>query len=359
MIFGNLSGLVNGTEQVVFDSEVTGSAVSSISTGNILNGDEDGWYTIIARFVVVTDATFTMRINGDTGANYGLRLISGAGNTAGPTFRNSGRTSMRIAEGNSGNNGFAIFRLYAKSGTIRLAQGITNDYITGTTCGEILTVGQVWNNTTDNITSLSFLTVGTNIGVGTRVIILKSYNFTNGTPTGIISTPYIKSSWVRVASQVLGAPASSVTFSGLDGDRDVLYNLSMSALMASGQSVILRPNNDNTSGRYGRQTLYGLDTSVLALRETSKDGYYASFPESNGNYNLINFLLFAKSGFIRPGVSQTVGGISGTTIDDIICMGHSMNETSTNITSLVASISGGGNFDTGSQFDLYALRPNG
>jgi hypothetical protein len=41
MKIGNLEGLVNGTEQVVFDYEVTGSPVSSISTGNILNGNEE------------------------------------------------------------------------------------------------------------------------------------------------------------------------------------------------------------------------------------------------------------------------------------------------------------------------------
>jgi hypothetical protein len=97
MNFGSLSGLVNGTETVVFDRTVTGSAVSSIATGNILNGDEDGWYTIIFRHIYdgANVAAF-LRFNGDSGTNYGYRSTN-ANNTTVANYNNTGNTGTYIS----------------------------------------------------------------------------------------------------------------------------------------------------------------------------------------------------------------------------------------------------------------------
>jgi hypothetical protein len=204
---------------------------------------------------------------------------------------------------------------------------------------------------------MTFLHTAGNMEVGTRIIILKSNNFTNGTPTGVITTPYIKGAWVRVGSQILSSSASSVTFSGLDGDRDVLYYAS-AQIKATGGSTGggIRPNNVSSTV-YGYQMLSGSNTTVSAARDTAYSGFLSGYSgTSAGNYHFVEHLFFAKTGFVRPNLCITQEDVNGTSIGAVRIFGESWNNTTDNVTSIVFSA---GNFDTGSQFDLYALRPNG
>lgn len=357
MIFGNIDGLVNGTEQVVFDYEVTGSAAADIPTGNILNGDEDGWYTIIVRNIPATNGRTMLRFNGDSGSNYGWRGVTGINSSAGDaTSTTQNAINIGHSATTAGDTEFSVSRLYAKSGSVRLVNSISTGQITSTTVSEVKSQGAVWTNTADNIVSMLLLTDGT-FAVGTRVIILKSNNFTNGTPTGVINTPYIKGSWVRVGSSVLGSAASSVTFSGLDGDRDVLYYLSSSIKAASATGDIKINLNNDTGNNYGYQRLTGTNTTVAAARATPSC-LYGGVTGTNAYSSQHNTLLFAKQGFLRPAITQTINDITGTTVTAIWTLGQSYSVTNTNITEIDIAVTTN-NFDTGSQFDLYALRPNG
>jgi hypothetical protein len=360
--FGNIQGLVNGTEQVVYDYEVTGSAITSVATGSILNGDDDGWYTIIVRLVAGANSDYVgLRLNGDSGSNYGLRGVT-ANNTTIADSAYTAQTGMYFGVGSDSTNDveFAVGRLYAKSGAVRLMNSTNADSITGTTINILGTYGQVWNNTADNITSMTFFAPTNGLGVGTRIIILKSNNFTDGTPTGVITTPYIKGAWVRVGTQTLGSATSTVTFSGLDGDTDVIYYLSAAILAnAVNANPTVRLNNDSTAGIYGYQALYGANTTVAGGRGTHTAEYAQWNNLSNGNYALFNLLTFAKAGYVRTGVMGFVNDVSSTTVTEVGAYGHVYNQTSNNITSIVITSSATNAFATGSQFELYALRPNG
>jgi hypothetical protein len=366
MNVGILQGLVNGTEQVCFDYEVKAvvdggtGPVSSLSTGSILNGDEDGWYTIIIRHISGgADDWCMMRLNNDSGANYGFLGIQGV-STAVNSIANTGRTFLYPGGGSTSTNEsvFSVVKLYAKSGSVRLVNTLGATKIAGTSVDQITTMGQVWNNTADNITSITFLSINPNcLAVGTRIIILKSNNFTNGTPTGVITTPYIKGSWVRVGSSVLGSSASSVTFSGLDGDRDVLYYLSSSIKAASATGDIKINLNNDTGNNYGYQRLTATNTSAAAARATPSC-LYGGVTGTNAYFSQHNTLLFAKQGFLRLAITQTINDITGTTVTAIWTLGQSYNVTNTNITEIDIAVTSN-NFDTGSQFDIYALRPNG
>lgn len=358
MRFGLIQGVVNGTESVVFDHEVTGAAVSSISTGNILNGDEDGWYTVIARHIYDTaDSTLQAYFNADsTAGNYGYRGITAANTTVANV--NSTSALIRLAAVASGStSGFSILRFYAKQGAVRMLNGTNVCNINGTTVTQLETIGSVYSVTNTNITGMVFAPSAGKCGVGTRIIILKSNNFTGGTPTGSITTPYIKGAWVRVGSQVLGSAASSVTFSGLDGDRDVLYYLSSSIKAANATGDIKINLNNDTGNNYGYQRLTGTNTTVAAARATPSC-LYAGVTGTNAYLSQHNTLLFAKQGFLRPAITQTINDITGTTVTAIWTLGQSYSVTNTNITEIDIAVSTN-NFDTGSQFDLYALRPNG
>jgi hypothetical protein len=351
--------LVNGTETVVFDNEVTGSAVSSISTGNILNGDEDGWYTVIVR-KNAEDQTSYIRLNGDGANNYGLRGISATDTTVADAS-STAYSGIYTGGGGAGSSSFSITKIYAKSGAVRLANTTTAAVVVGTTVTFLYVVGTVWNNTADNIVSMTLAcSSGNNLGVGTRMIILKSNNFTGGTPTGVITTPYIQGSWVRVGSQVLTGTTTSVTFSGLDGDRDVIYCLSGVVLGAAGTSgnIAQLHFNSDAGTNYGYQRLTATDTTVAAARGTDTKNSLTNF--TAGYYGHFNHLVFAKSGFIRPSINQYIDRVTGTTITQLACYGQSWNNTANNITSMLIDSDYGANaFAAGSQFDLYALRPGG
>jgi hypothetical protein len=360
MITGVLDGLVSGTEYVVFDREVTGSAVSSIDTGNILNGDEDGWYTVIFRLVGGNaNARSSLQFNGDTGNNYGRRGINASNTTVSDSTVTGTSSFNLIGFGGSGESSISVTRIYAKSGAARLGNSTLAYSISGTTLSSIITSGFCWNNT-DNLVSMNFFGAANDFAVGTRVIIIKSNNFTNGTPTGVINTPYIKGSWVRVGSQVLDSATNSVTFSGLDGDRDVLYLIKTFVKAGDANAhALIRINNDSTAGIYGYQALYANNTTVAAGRGTAAQIYTQWNNLANGAYGTSSSLLFAKTGFVRPLVMDFVNSISGTTVTECGVYGQVYNQTSNNITSLVISTPVANGFAIGSQFDLYALRPNG
>lgn len=331
---------------VVFDSGDLASAASSISTGNILNGDKDGWYTIIIRHIggAAGGSNCLFRLNNDSGANYGRKGIV-ASNTSVGDWSATGETYAVATNAENTHSGFYVGRLYAKSGSVRLINGFRVKDINGTTVTEIVPHGTVWNNTADNITNITFY-VGTanHLGIGTRIIILKSDNFT-------------ESAWVRVGSQVLGAPASSVTFSGLDGDRDVLYYLSGSFLnaYAGANTLLLNFNADATN--YGYQNLQALNTSLTAGRGTFT-GVILAYANAQNEYGQFNQLIFAKQGFIRPCIGNRVMSVSGTTVTAIDAIAHSWNVTNTNLTQMVVSGASNG-LAAGTQVDLYALRPLG
>lgn len=352
MIFGTINGLVNGTEQIVFDREITVSAVSSIDTGNILNGNEDGIYTIIFRYINVTSDVYAyMRFNGDTGNNYGRRMLV-ATNTTVSVDDTSGESSLRLTYAN-GRTGFVILKIYANSGTVRLGNMYSVIDINGTSVLQFQSAGTIWGNTSDNIVSLSIFTAGTNIAVGSRVIILKDNNFTDGMPSGVITTPYISNGWVRVSSQTLGSAASSVTLSDIDGDTNVAYYLSCSIKATGNLYPRLRINAD-TGTNYGNQVLSANNTTVRCSRNVNDGIYLQDYVVSaNGEYHHSNTFIFAKQGFIRPIIYESAGKISGTTVNELEVGGASYNVTNTNITSL--TIFGAQNFDVGSRFDLYAL----
>jgi hypothetical protein len=356
MIAGILSGLVNSVSQVAFHNIVTGAAVTSISTGDIFNGDEDCWFDVIARPIYDTaDSTLNMYFNADnTAANYGYRGISAASTSVADI--NSTAALVRMAAVASGStSGFSVLRFYAKQGAVRLMNGVNVCNINGTTVTQIETIGSVYSVTNTNITGLVFAPSAGKLGIGTEIIVIKSNNFTNGTPCGTITTPYIKGAWVRIDSQILASPTNIVTFSGLNGNRQVLYYVSaMCKSAVAGGGCYLRVNNDS-GANYGWQLINAQNTTINALRFTNRtalDGTYSG--TALGSYFDAEFLLFAPTGFVRPCISKAIVGVSGTTVSDIITSGVDWNNTADNITRLDA-INQSGNFDTGSQFDLYAL----
>lgn len=163
------------TMQVVYDSqELTGASTSLTISG--LNGDVDEEYELICRFVggSSTAQRFYTRINNDTGSNYGYQQLEG-NNTTPSAIRNVNDVIWHNLGATVAQNNivFSHAKIKAKSGVVRTvilknAYGVATTTVTGM---EI--IGQSWNNTVDNITSLVvFANQANGLGIGSRVILL-------------------------------------------------------------------------------------------------------------------------------------------------------------------------------------------
>jgi hypothetical protein len=323
----------------------------------------DGWYTIIALLKCSEAYSILGRFNADSGANYTDRGLYATNTTLG-NWGNYDTSGMRMAYlGANTEYAFSVARFYAKSGMVRMVNNMHASSVAGATINYLMIPGSVWKNTADNITSFSLTPeAAADISIGSRMIVMKSNNFTGGTPTGKISSPYAQGSWVRINSQVLSSASATITFSSLDGDRDVVYYLSVACKDAATNEnnyLGIRFNGD-TGGNYGRQH-YRATSTTLAGGRSAADA--ALYPIDNvatvaNGYHSGGLFLWAASGQPRIGMSEFLCHGSGTTINNMDWMGHSWNNTADNITSMVLLCQAAG-FAPGSQFDLYALRPNG
>lgn len=361
MLSGMMQGLIAGTEKLVFDYEVSGSAVTTIPTGVIFNGEEDGWCTIIARLVGGNaNSSMWIRPNGDSGANCG-RLGIQVTSTTVANFQASSEDGVRgIYTASAGQITMAVARVYLKSGSVRLFNLLTVRSVSGTTVTEVIPMSGVWNNVNDIVSNFVFAGATGDLGIGTRIFVLKQNLFSNGRPHGGLKTPYIKGGFTRIDSKLLAASANTLTFDKLDGDRDVIYLLSASAKMAGGSfGMGARPNNDSSTSNYGQQVIRLVSGAISGQRFTSGMLNITYVGTAVGSYLHTIFLLYAKSGYLRTSLAFTGAGFLGTTPIEVDIYGNVWTNTTDNIRTLVLDPNGAGSWDIGSRFDLYALRPNG
>jgi len=331
MRVGNIDGLL-GAEiwQTIYDSGELSSAQTSITISN-LDGDNDKEYRLIVRTTNIN--ALGVLPNNDTGSSYGQQLLWGNISTA-YAARYTDPTGLVGGIG----SGFALYDIFifAKSGYIRTSIDKHAATISGTTVGLISINGCVWNNTTDNITSLVLTSNGTQFGIGSRIILMKKSNSTSKMKTGNLNVQgKVKGTFQKIYKTTLTSAATSVTISGLDGNTDQLYRLIIRTVNGYNGAVnyLLRLNND-TGSNYGRQTINGSGSSVTAARLVYS-GALTGYIESLNSLSLVNTIIHAKSGYIRTILTELNTEISGTTIGYLYLIGLSWNNTADNITSLV------------------------
>jgi len=167
--------------------------------------------------------------------------------------------------------------------------------------------------------------------------------------------------FVRVYTNTLTADATSITISGLAGNTDEIYMLRCKFVngYAGGESTYyLRPNNDSSSSpyNYGRQVLlvYG-GTTLAAVRADAVNYIFLGQIENENNVGYVETTLYAKSGYVRTGISRLLDKTAGTTVGGLFFEGFSWNNTADEITSLVISTNQTDGIGAGSIIDLYKL----
>jgi hypothetical protein len=360
---GNIEGQINNIWQVAYDSGDLTEALTSLTISN-LDGNNDKEYELIVRHVggSATASYMQLRINNDSTSNiYGMQTLYGQNTTEGASRFTDNKLYIGGIVGANAQNaiGFGRIHINAKSGYVRTGFIWSAENIVTTTVDAIAAIGFSWNNTVDNITSLTILAnqVG-GLGIGTRIILLKKVSLTVGTRTGDISVlNKITNSWQKVYSNLLGSPAASITISNLNGNLDVLYRLKMRYISTNASGFVrLDINGDTTIGNYGVQDLAGANSTLTATRYTGCGGYLAGLTVYNpdDSISIADVLLIAKSGYVRTFLNNGADAISTTTVTNKSLQCFSWNNTADNITSLVIR-AGAGNLDTGTFIELEKL----
>lgn len=161
-----------------------------------------------------------------------------------------------------------------------------------------------------------------------------TYNTTNFFTDGWIDEVRISKGIARWTSNFTPKSAryyrgiTSLTISNLDGNTDEEYELYFYFVNGySSPSYILRFNNDSGSN-YGRQYMYSGSTTLTAGRDVVTQ---IDLGNSNG-FGKSHF--FVKSGYVRTGIVKFIRNVIDTTVTYTFSEAFSWNNTADNITSI-------------------------
>jgi hypothetical protein len=325
---------IDSLMQICYDSgEILSSASSLTITG--LLGDTDIEYELITRFIDdTTVGDYKLTFNADTGANYGYQDITGI-NADKAAARDTSEAYWHIGQTSTDDyHCFGITKIYAKSGYVRTGISKYAYDITGTTVTGIVLRGHAWSGTAAEITSMTITPTADKINVGSRIILLRKVTSTNAMSVGQMNVKGImKYAWQEVYKTTLAAAAANVSISGLKGDTDVLYRIRCRFVDDDTTGGYYMTINADTS-TYGYQYLDGANTVVSAVRDTSEAQMMIGYTNTDGNICDSETILYAKSGFIRPAITNYAGDIVTTTVTNVRLLGQSYDDTATEITSL-------------------------
>lgn len=358
---GNLDGYIHDLQQVVYDSGELGSAQTSITISN-LDGDTDQEYELICRFVngYAGLCNYNLQFNSDSGSNYGFQYMR-AQSTATEALRGTGLPSLGVGT-NDAQNKICLSRaiISAKSGYERTLTFTRTASITGTTVGLIDVYGGVWNNTADNMTSITITASQTNgVGTGSRIILLKKVNLTSAMKTGdleVQSDAQIEGAWEKIYETDIDTGTNAIDISSLTGDTDVIYKLIFRFVggSVSNSQYQLEFNNDSGSN-YGTQFFVAADTSISAQRATYAYNLLSNTGTDDTERVYGEMLIYAKSGKARASIARFIDGIVGTTINRLNLFGQIWNNSDDEITSINIDATQSTGIGAGSHVELWRL----
>ena len=355
--------LYSGGWQLIHEKLFDAAATSYTISG--LDGDNDEEYRLIVRCIAnADDMGLLLRVNNDTGTNYGHQQIN-AVNADKSSARGTYSGIVPNAIGlNDDTNDITMFDclIYAKSGKVRTIIHKYSGGISGTTVTEIGLTGQSWNNTADNITSLVILTNKTNgIGIDTHLFLFKRQKLGSEATTGMrvgkqeLQGKLNVGTFQKIYSTTLTEAATSVTISDLDGDTDTIYKLRCRLVAGANNTNNYIKLNNISGSYYGYQYIQGAGSDIEAYRD-SNNVIYNGWCETAGYIDFTEHLIYAKSGYVRTVLSKISDSITGTTLLRVWLFGQVFNNTVDNITSIVFSAAQTNGIGVGSVIELFALR---
>jgi hypothetical protein len=330
-----------------------------------LNGDEDEEYKLIIRQIGGSSVESYLYLfpNGEILNTKGLQQLYGT-NTTVTAWR--GLSSIWYLTGASGcdrgNISFIDSNILAKKGAIRKGLSQSVEDINGTTIQSINLQAQCWNNLVDNLTSLTITASQTNgIGTGSHILIFvrrkNGLDALTGFRTGDLEVKGKLNAGVmqKIYELDVTTAQTSVTISNLDGDTDTIYLIKIYQTNLSTGDLYIRLNNDSTSGIYGMQRLVGSGGGITASRGTLAH-IATSWCDTSGYSGASQLIIYAKKGFNRTVIQNSMGNINGTDVGGLVFRGDVWNNAVDNITSLVLLSLTTNGIGVGTHIEVYALR---
>ena len=140
----------------------------------------------------------------------------------------------------------------------------------------------------------------------------------------------------------------------LNGDTDVEYMLKIKQVGGAAGSWNKLTFNSDTGANYGYQCLRGENTTIGANRATTSAviiGSHNAF--AAGEIGLFEYLIYAKSGFVRTVLSKSAVGIATTTVNELNMIGQSWNNTVDNLTDIKVDGDAVNGLGIGTQIELF------
>lgn len=157
-------------------------------------------------------------------------------------------------------------------------------------------------------------------------------------------------------------PATQLDFGGvgapLDGNTDEEYLVVIRQVgLAAVSNLYMYLNNDKATN-YGQQLLYGYSTSIGAYQGTDVGIRLTNYSTLVNTITQAQALIYAKSGYVRTVLTESMERTSGAAITGVNQYGHSWNNTTDNITSIqVGGYTGESmGIGNGSSIELYARK---
>ena len=266
----SFSGTSLGTEYTLFSG---------------LDGNSDKVYKIVMDYTESAGSNPRWRFNGDAStANYTSQLLR---NTGGPISSSNNTTfsGMLWTGGSNPTDPNLTMVINAETGVKRTVSQSLSD-AGGTFNDPQMEMAGWWDNTVDNLNSISFF--GMNNGTGTGTL----YRRMTPSSTDVLS-------WDLVESvDVSGDFSAGHTFSNLTGDSTTLYKVEV---VGEVQDLISIRINGNSGADYIRQWLRGQLSTVTA--NSNQLSYFSFLPSSNIGQGSGSVYIYPKSGSQRPMLS--------------------------------------------------------
>jgi hypothetical protein len=353
-------GIARWTANFTPPTDVYGGSRTNLVLPN-LDGNTDKEYRLITRIINGYSGTsqYGVRLNGDSGTNYGYQYIQGSNTTADAS---RGTTSWMYLTASSSLNYLAMSDslIYSKSGYVRTGLTTEARSINGTSVGAILKWGTVWTDTSNNITSLVVSSdQASSFGIGSRIILMRRADKDAslvGKTGGLQVYGKAKGCWQLISDVSLNSAVQTYTFTGLDGDTDVMYDLKCRFISNSASPTYGIQFNGDTASNYGYQYLYGSGASLTAGRGAVNQIYVG---QSNASSYLSpsESLIYAKTGYVRTVLNFHQRSVEYISCGPIWKAGNSWNNTSSNITSITVTSDQANGIGGGTTMELWAYRP--
>jgi hypothetical protein len=174
----------------------------------------------------------------------------------------------------------------------------------------------------------------------------------------IASGGRVENTWNMISEVTLDSTATSIEFTGLNGDTDEIYHIIVIGIHdATGLSYFIF--NGDSAANYGYQLMSGQSVAASASRGTAENYLFlgnSGRDTTTAKNNLNEILVYAKTGYERLVINNSLNSGGDTSVYQLRIWGQIWNNTSSTITSL--KFLPPGNFITNTTIQIWSPSMN-